>query len=145
MDNANGNIKEEVVKAVRENPDLTHAQIAQLLSVKPHQVAVWANQAGIFRRRKSANAAAQDDGLDEQIRQLERELSEARRLKAAREIRFERDGSAVAVYGVGAQPLVADHKDWLRFLRKSGPSMLREFIEAQFGGGANANGNGTVQ
>ena len=30
MENANGSIKAEVIKAVRENPDLTYAQIAEL-------------------------------------------------------------------------------------------------------------------
>jgi hypothetical protein len=142
MHSANGSIKAAVIKAVKENPDLTYAEIADLEDVKPYQVAVWANEAGIFRRPKRGTARAQDDGLDERIRQLEHELSKARQLKAAQEIRFEREGSKVAVYGLGAQPLVADHKDWLRFLRKNGASTLREFIEAQFG---SANGNGTVQ
>jgi hypothetical protein len=109
--------------------------------LKPHQVAILANKAGIFRRQRVASAA-QDDTLDEKIRRLERELSEARRQQALTEIRFERDGRKVAVYGLGAQSLVADYKDWLRFLRKNGAAMLREFIQAQFGG---TNGNGTVQ
>jgi DNA-binding transcriptional regulator YiaG len=145
MENANGSIKAEVIKAVRENPDLTYAQIAELLGVKPHQVGIWANQDGVVRRRrKPANSLAQDDGLDGKIRQLEQQLSEARRLKAATEIRFEREGNKVAVYGLGAQPLVAEYKDWLRFLRKNGASRLREFIEAEFAS-AKGNGNGTIQ
>jgi hypothetical protein len=139
MGNANGSIREEVVKAVKENPDLTYAQIAKLLDVKPHQVAIWANRVGIFRR-KPTNRPAEDEGLEERIRQLEHELAEARQLKAAREIRFERDGSKVAVHGLSEQPLIAEHKDWLRFLRKNGAAALREFIEEQFG---TSNGSGS--
>jgi hypothetical protein len=37
---ANGSLKAEVIKAVKENPDLTHAEIAELLGVKLHQVAI---------------------------------------------------------------------------------------------------------
>jgi len=143
MEIRNGSISEEVVKAVKENPDLTYAQIARLLDVKPHQVAVWANQIGIFRC-KSTNRPAEDEGLEERIRQLEQELAEARQLKAAREIRFESDGSKLAVHGLGEQPLIADHKDWLRFLRKNGAAALREFIEVQFGS-AHGNGSPRVQ
>ena len=141
MNNANSSIKTEVIKAVRENPDLTYAQIAELLGVKPYQVTIWANQVGIFRR-KAANHCSQDEGLEEKIRRAEQHLAELRRQKALTEIRFEREGSTVAVFGVGSQPLVAEHKDWLRFLRKNGAAMLREFIQGQFGG---TNGNGTVQ
>jgi hypothetical protein len=143
MDNANGKIKAEVVKAVQENPDLTHAQIAELLGVKPYQVTIWANRVGIFRRRKPASDGSQDNILDDKIRRLEYELADARRQKAAIEIRFERDGSKVIVYGLGAQPLIAEHKDWLRFLRRNGAAMLREFIGAQFGS-VNGNGSSTV-
>jgi hypothetical protein len=82
--------------------------------------------------------------LDEKIRQLESQLSEARRQKVLTEIRFERDGNKIAVYGLGAQPLVAEYKDWLRFLRKNGAAMLREFIQAQFGC-TNGNGEGVVR
>lgn len=146
MENANGSIKAEVIKAVRENPDLTYAQIAELLGVKPHQVGIWANQDGVVRRRRkpATQPTAPDDALEARIRQLEHALSEVRRLKALTEIKFERDGGKVAVYGLGAQPLVAEYKDWLRFLRKNGASMLREFIQAQFGS-ANGNGSGRVQ
>jgi predicted transcriptional regulator len=141
MDNTNGSVRVEVVKAVKENPDLTHAEIAELLGVKPHQVAMWANQAGIFRR-KHANPPVQGNNLDDKIRQLEQQVAELRRLKALTELRFEREGSKVAVYGLGAQPLVAEYKEWLRFLRDKGAAKLREFIQARFG---SANGNGTVQ
>jgi hypothetical protein len=146
MDNANGSIKAEVIKAVRENPDLTYAQIAELLGVKPHQVGIWANQDGVVRRRRKSatQPTPQDDGLDGKIRQLEQQLAEVRRLKALTEVKFEREGSKVAVYGLGVQPLVAEYKDWLRFLRKNGASMLREFIQAQFGS-ANGNGSSRVQ
>lgn len=142
MDNANGSMKAAVVKAVMENPDLTYAEIAQLEGAKPHQVAVWANEAGIFRRPKRSTSQAQEDGLDDRIRHLEHALSEARKQKALTEIRFERNGSKVLVYGVASQPLVAEHKDWQRFLRKNGAAMLREFIEAQFD---RRNGSGTMQ
>jgi transposase-like protein len=141
-DHANGNLKAEVTQAVQEHPDLTYAQIAELLGVKPHQVAIWANQVGIFRRRKLASQSAQGGSLDNRIRELEQQLAEARRLKALTEFRFEREGSKVAVYGLGSQPLVAEYKDWLRFLRENGAARLREFIQAQFG---SANGNGAVQ
>lgn len=146
MGNANGSIKAEVIKAVRENPDLTYAQIAELLGVKPHQVSIWANQDGVVRRRRkpATQPTPQDDGLDGKIRQLEQQLADFRRLKALTEIKFEHEGSKVAVYGLGAQPLIAEHKDWLRFLRKNGAAMLREFIEAEFAS-AKGNGNGTIQ
>ena len=141
--NGNGSLKAEVIQAVQENPDLTHAQIAELLGVKPHQVTVWANGVGIYRRRKTARLLSQDDdGLENTIQQLERQLAEARRLKATTEIRFERDGIKVAVYGIGAQHFVAEYKDWLRFLQKNGAARLREFIQAQFG---STNGNGTIR
>ena len=141
--NGNGSLKAEVIQAVQENPDLTHAQIAELLGVKPHQVTVWANRDGIYRRRKTARLLSpEDDGLDNKIQQLERQLAEARRLKATTEIRFEREGIKVAVYGIGAQHFVAEYKEWLRFLRKNGATRLREFIQAQFG---SAKGNGTIR
>ena len=141
-DHANGNLKAEVTQAVQEHPDLTYAQIAELLGVKPHQVAIWANRVGIFRRRKLTSQSAQGGSLDNRIRDLEEQLAKARRLKALTEIRFEREGSKVAVYGLGSQRLVAEYKDWLRFLRENGAARLREFIQAQFG---SANGNGAVQ
>ena len=141
--NGNGSLKAEVIQAVKENPDLTYAQIAELLGVKPHQVTVWANAVGVYRRRKAARLPRpEDDGLDNKIRQLEQQLAEIRQLKATTEIRFEREGSKVAVYGIVAQHFVAEYKDWLRFLRKNGAARLREFIEAQFG---SANGNGTIR
>jgi hypothetical protein len=142
--NGNGSLKAEVIRAVQQNPDLTYAEIAKLLDVKPHQVAVWANQGGIYRRRKSEPlpSAPEDAGLEDKIRQLEQQLAEAKKLKALTEIRFEREGSKVAVYGLGSQPLSAEYKDWLRFLRNNGAAKLREFIQAQFG---STNGNGTVQ
>jgi transposase-like protein len=141
---SNGSVKAEVIQAVKQNPDLTYAEIAQLLDVKPHQVAVWANQGGIFRRRKSTSLPTEPEelGLEAKIRQLEEQLVEARRLKALTEIRIEREGSKVAVYGLGAQPLIADYKDWLRFLRNNGAAKLREFIQSQFG---STNGNGSIQ
>jgi hypothetical protein len=143
MSAPNGNLKAEVIQAVRENPDLTYAQIAELLGVKPHQVAVWANADGIYRRRKPGCLPnPEKDGLDNKIQQLEQQLAEARRLKAATEIRFEREGSKVAIYGIVAQPLIAEYKDWLRFLRGNWAARLRGFIQAQFGG---TNGNGTLQ
>lgn len=144
MDNANGSIKAEVIKAVEENPDLTHAEIAELFGVKPYQVAIWANQAGIYRRRTRGAVTAPGDGLDDRIRQVEQQLAELRRQKALTEVRFEREGSKVAVFGLGSQPLIAEHKDWLRFLRKNGAAMLREFIQSQFGS-TNGNGRGAVQ
>ena len=144
MNKSHGSIKAEVIKAVKENPDLTYAQIADLHDVKPHQVAVWANGEGIFRRHKRSVPSPEDGRLDDKIRDMEQQLAELRRMKAATEIRCEREGSKVAVYGLGAQPLVAEHKDWLRFLRKNGASMLREFIHAQFPS-VNGNGSGSVQ
>jgi DNA-binding transcriptional regulator YiaG len=146
MENAKGSIKAEVIKAVRENPDLTYAQIAELLGVKPHQVGIWANQDGVVRRRRkpATQPTPQDDGLDGKIRQLEQQLAELQRLKALTEVKFEREGSKVAVYGLGAQPLVAEYKDWLRFLRENRAARLREFIQSQFGS-AKGNGNGTIQ
>ena len=129
----NRSLKAEVIQAVKENPDLTYAQIAELLGVKRHQVAVWANVCGIYRNRKAARLRSpQPDGLDNTIQQLERQLAETRRLKAATEIRFEREGSRVAVYGIVAQSFIAEYKDWLRFLRSNGAARLREFIQAQF-------------
>src|SRR5258708_37657402 len=88
--NGNGSLKAEVIQAVKENPDLTYAQIAELLGVKRHQVAVWTNGCGIYRNRKvTPLMSPQGDGWDNKIQQLERQLAEARRLKAATEIRFE--------------------------------------------------------
>lgn len=138
----NGKLKAEVIQAVKNHPDLTYAEIAELFSVKPNQVGSWANQAGI-RRQKSAIIPTQEDGeLNGKILRLEQELAEARRLKAATEIRFERDGSKVAVFGVGAQPLVAEYKDWLRLLRNGWGAKLREFIQVQFG---SVNGSSCIQ
>lgn len=144
MDNQNnGSLKTSVIQAVKEHPDLTYAEIAELLDVKPHQVAVWANQGGIFRRRKlTSPSSPQEDSLDEKLRQAEQQVAELKRLKALTEIRFEREGSKVAVYGLGAQPIFAEYKDWLRFLRNNGATKLREFIQAEFGA---VNGNGSIQ
>lgn len=140
MENQANSKKAEVIQAVKENPDLTYAQIAELFGVKAYEVAIWGNKNGIFRRRKLGNPE-DDSGLDDRIRQLEQQLAEARRLKAATEIRFEREGSKVAVYGLGSQPIIAEHKDWLRFLRKEGAALLREFINNEFG---DSNGNGAI-
>jgi len=143
MNNANGSVKAEVIKAVLENPDLTYEEIAKLYDVERHQVGVWARGEGIYRRQRS-KASPDESGLDEKILQAEQHLAELRRQKVLTEIRLERDGSKVAVYGLGAQPLVAEHRDWLRFLRKNGAAMLREFIEAEFAS-AKGNLNGTIQ
>jgi hypothetical protein len=51
MSNANER-NAEVIKAVKENPDLTYAEISELFNLKPHQVAILANKAGIFRRQR---------------------------------------------------------------------------------------------
>jgi hypothetical protein len=104
---SNGSLKAEVIQAVQQHPDLTYAEIAQLYEVKPHHVAVWANEAGIYRRRKceSLPNEPEDAGLDDKIRQLEQQLAEAKKQKALTEVRFEREGAKVAVYGLGAQPL----------------------------------------
>jgi hypothetical protein len=50
--------------------------------------------------------------------------------------------SKVAVFGVGAQPLVAEYKDWLRLLRNGWGAKLREFIQVQFG---SVNGSSCIQ
>ena len=145
MDNhSNGSVKAQVIQAVQQHPDLTYAEIAQLYELKPHQVAIWANEAGIYRRRKSTSLMTEPEelGLDDKIRQAEERLSELKRQKTLTEIRIEREGSKVAVYGLGAQPLVAEYKDWLRFLRNNGAAKLREFIQTQFG---STNGNGSIQ
>ena len=144
MDNTNGSLKSEVIKAAKENPDLTYAEIGELYDLPSYRVASLARSAGIFRNRRRSKAMTEGELLDDEIRQAEQKLAELRRQKALTEIRLERDGSKVAVYGLGAQPLVAEHRDWLRFLRKNGAAMLREFIEAEFTS-AKGNGNGTIQ
>jgi hypothetical protein len=147
MDNhSNGSVRAAVIQAVLQHPDLTFAEIAELHDVKPHEVACWAHQEGVYRRQRRKRTSLLPEpkelGWDVKIRQLEEQLAEARRQHALTEIRFEREGSKVAVYGLGAQPLIADYKDWLRFLRNNGAAKLREFIQTQFG---NTNGNGSVQ
>lgn len=141
MESPKEKAKREAIEAVKNHPDLTYQEIAVLCSsdeytVKLHQVCLWAKEEGHSRRpRRQGTAKAvegHEEDLDTKIRQLEQQLAEARQQKAATEIRFDRDGSNVVVYGLGAQPLVADHRDWSRFLRKSGVALLRQFINENF-------------
>jgi hypothetical protein len=144
-------MREAVVKAVRENPDKTYSEIAQLHGVPMAQVSVWARGAGI--RRKSPRGEGrirglgklwnmEEDSLENIVREKEAELASLKQELASQTIRFEREGEIIVVHGISRYaPFKAHHKDWLRFLRKQGPAQLRELIASAFG----HNGNGGAQ
>lgn len=60
--------------------------------------------------------------------QLEREMERLKAVRAELQIRFERDGSLILVYGVADNPLVAEANRWMQFLNGHGAHKLREFI-----------------
>jgi alkylated DNA nucleotide flippase Atl1 len=144
-------MKEAVVKAVRENPDKTYGEIAQLHGVPMAQVSVWARQAGIRRKATRGEGRirglgklwnANEDSLENLVREKEAELARLKQELASQTIRFEREGEIIAVHGISRHiPFRAHYKEWLRFLRKQGPSQLRELIASAFG----HNGNGGAQ
>ncbi len=133
-------LKRQVIEAVKQNPDMTYAEIAIVYDVQVPCICLWAKEAGVARRlRKSVETpqtveteTPQPDEVDLKIQRLEQQLAEARRFKEETEIRFEYDANLVYVYGLGAKPLVAEFKLWLRFLSKNGAALLRQFIEATF-------------
>jgi transposase-like protein len=144
-------MKEAVVNAVRENPDKTYREIAQLHGVPMAQVSVWARRAGI--RRKSPRGEGripglgklwnvEEDSLENIVREKEAELARLKQELATQTIRFEREGEIIVVHGISRHiPFRAHYKEWLRFLRKQGPSKLRELIASAF----SLNGKGGSQ
>jgi alkylated DNA nucleotide flippase Atl1 len=144
-------MKEAVLKAVRENPDKTYGEIAQLHGVPMAQVSVWARQAGIRRKATRGEGRirglgklwnANEDSLENLVREKEAELARLKQELASQTIRFEREGEIIAVHGISRHiAFRAHYKEWLRFLRKQGPSQLRELIASAFG----HNGNGGAQ
>ena len=123
----NQKLRDEALKAVVEIPDLTYAQIGEILGVSGALIGVWVHSAGITRRQRKAKQLTETVDVDAQILWLEKQLDEAT------DIHFERDGNDVVVYGLGPEPVVANVKDWVRFLRHNGGAMLREFIGDEFG------------
>ena len=144
-------MKEAVVKAVRQNPDKTYREIGQLYGIPMAHVSAWAREAGI--RRKSPRGEGrirglgklwnvEEDSLENIVREKEAELGRLKQELAAQTIRFEREGEIIAVHGISRHmPFRAHYKEWLRFLRKQGPSQLRELIASAF----SHNGNGGAQ
>jgi hypothetical protein len=144
-------VKEAVVKAVRENPGKTYKEIGELHGVPMAQVSVWARQAGIRRKATRGEGRVrglgelwnvEEDSLENVVREKEAELARLKQELAAQTIRFEREGEIIAVHGISRHiPFKAHYKEWLRFLRKQGPSQLRELIASAFG----RNGNRGAQ
>jgi transposase-like protein len=131
-------MKEAVIKTVRENPDKTYREIAQLHGVPMAQVSVWAREAGIRRKASRGEGRirglgklwnVEQDSLENIVREKEAELARLKQELATQAIRFEREGEIIAVHGISRYaPFRAHYKDWLRFLRKQGPAQLREII-----------------
>jgi transposase-like protein len=137
-------MKEAVLKTVRENPDKTYREIAQLHGVPMAQVSVWAREAGIRRKAPRGEGRTrgfgklwnvEQDSLENIIREKEAELAKLKQELAAQSIRFECEGEVVAVYGISPYAsFKAHYKDWLRFLRRAGPAQLREVISNAYVG-----------
>ena len=137
-------MKEAVVEAVRENPDKTYSEIAQLHGVPMAQVSVWAREAGIRRKAPRGEGRirglgklwnVEQDNLESVIREKEAELAQLKQELAAQSIRFECEGEVITVYGISPYTsFKAHYKDWLRFLRKAGPAQLREVIANAYAG-----------
>jgi transposase-like protein len=131
-------MKEAVIKAVRENPDKTYREIAELHGVPMAQVSVWAREAGIRRKAPRGEGRirglgklwnVEGDSLENIVREKEAELARLKQELATQTIRFEREGEIITVHGISRYtPFRAHYKDWLRFLRKQGPAQLREVI-----------------
>jgi len=77
-------MKEAVIKAVRENPDKTYREIAQLHGVPMAQVSVWERQAGIRRKAPRGEGRirglgklwnVEEDSLENSVREKEAELA----------------------------------------------------------------------
>ncbi len=102
------------------------------------QVSAWARAAGIRRKAPRGEGrirglgklwSVEEDNLENIVREKEAELARLKQELATQAIRFELEGEIIAVHGISRHvPFKAHCKDWLRFLRKQGPSQLREII-----------------
>lgn len=126
-------LKREVIKAVQENPEFTHDQIAFIHDVSGSTVSKWALEAGIgHARTHRLRKAAVGGRHDSTIARLKTQLERLEKQKAAEVIRFERKRNSVVVHGLSTKPFAAHVEDWARFLSENGAENLRQFIEANF-------------
>jgi hypothetical protein len=132
--------------------DIPYSEIAKVYGKSNHAISVYATAVGVQRKPRIAGRTAktaQHDGrpttlgaveaklLALQTKQAEfhREMEELKRLRAELQLRFERDGDTVLVYGVAPGPMAATVAEWTQFLNMEGARKLREYIAVTFGKG----------
>lgn len=126
------------------DPELTYTEVGKLYGKTVADLSYYAHKLGLPPRsvRKGSLSLAGRNGAVTTLSQVDKELADLaaqqetlrqkqEALKARRaelQVRFERVGPDLLVYGVADGPLTAPIEAWMQFLVNEGPRKLREFV-----------------